>query len=378
MKSVTETPHTAASPPAGGSAARTVALNALIWLGICALGTATSYQDQLRQGRPIDLLGSFGHWVYLHVPLFLMSSGLLLALRRRPERVASPRDIGVLFVALTLVYFPLHMAFIALPGWWRQAGQQGFAAYLLGRDAFTWFIEYAWSCGAFAVVIAVHVWRLGQQRTNELRQAQTANLQLQLSLEQQRLASMRQQLEPHFIFNALNAISALVRANEQNVALDGIEALSDLLRYTLVATRKDWVLLGEELRFCRDYLDLQQLRYRERLSVRIEGLSDAIEAADCPPLLLQPLIENALRHELDCHDQASELRLHFALAGERLAIRIWNPIHDRESRNPGLGLGLTHTRARLAMMYRGAAQMSAGEVQDGFEVRLDLPARRPE
>jgi len=108
-------------------------------------------------------------------------------------------------------------------------------------DKFNWFLEFAWFTGTFAVVTAICIWHQGQERAALLQNTETSNLNLHLALEQQRLRSIRQQLEPHFIFNALNAISALVRTNEKPMALAGIRQLSDLLRYALTTSSTEWV-----------------------------------------------------------------------------------------------------------------------------------------
>ncbi len=363
-------------PQAG--AWRLVGVNILVWGVICTLGAAGTYRDELRLGHPAEFLRVWGAWLNMHLPLFVLSVGLMRLLPRAGGRLSGARGISLLYAGLALGFFPLHMLYISAPGWTARGAGQSLLGYVLGRDNFTWFLEFAWFSGTYAVVMAIHIWRLGQQRAAELQAARQANLQLQLALEQQRLRGMRQQLEPHFIFNALNSISALVRANEKPVALEGIASLSALLRYALKASAQDWVRLGEEVAFCRDYLDLQQLRYGARLQVAFEGLSPEVERLDCPPLLLQPLIENALRHDLDRHDGPTRLALRLQLDGPRLRIQVSNSLGDRGPANPGLGLGLVHLRERLALMYGAQAVLDVCESASSFEVRLELPGAAPE
>ncbi|MBC3875135.1 sensor histidine kinase [Undibacterium flavidum] len=220
-------------------------------------------------------------------------------------------------------------------------------------------------------IIFVRIW-------HENRERQTDNLKLNLALEQQKLQSLRQQLEPHFIFNALNAISALVRTNEKSVALDGINRLSDLLRYALSATNKNWISFKEELDFIRDYLALQQLRYDDRLEFCISGDTPEILHGDCLPLLLQPLIENALRHDLDCHEEQSQIYLQLSLNADQVTMQIHNRLHAQSVKNPGLGLGLSQTRLRLEMMYKGKASMRISESIDNFSVLITVPLYQSE
>jgi LytS/YehU family sensor histidine kinase len=223
---------------------------------------------------------------------------------------------------------------------------------------------------------AIGNWRQAKAREQAWQRAQTENLKLNLALEQQRLLALRAQLEPHFIFNALNAISALVRSGEKAVALTGISRLSDLLRYALSASSRDTVGIAEEMRFVRDYLDLQRLRYGDRLQVHIDGADNLAADDECPPLLLQPLLENALRHDLDCHDGPADIRLSFEREGGHMLIKVSNPVSEHASPNPGAGLGLRNTRARLELTDP-AASLHAGRVGERFLAEIRLPLREP-
>lgn len=146
------------------------------------------------------------------------------------------------------------------------------------------------------------------------------------------------------MFNALNAISALVRQDDRTLALKGIRRLSDLLRYALVASERESVTLADELRFTRDCLALQCLRYGDRLQVQIEGDSADVLGAGCTPLLLQPLVENALRHGLDRQAGRLDVRIAFMATGDSLCIRIVNPLIHGQTANPGGGTGLRNVQ----------------------------------
>jgi LytS/YehU family sensor histidine kinase len=225
------------------------------------------------------------------------------------------------------------------------------------------------TAATFAVMVAIANWRQSGTRRRD-------NLKLQLALEQQRMLALRAQLEPHFMFNALNAISAMVRSGDSALALGGINRLSELLRYALAASVRDTVSVADELQFVCDYLDLQRLRYGERLRVSIEGGGPFLHEVDCPPLLLQPLVENALRHDLDCHDGPSDIRLRFERSGDYLQIRVSNSVNmlvnTPASPNPGAGLGLSNTRDRLQLMHPGAS-LRAGPADGRFVAEVRLP-----
>ncbi len=154
--------------------------------------------------------------------------------------------------------------------------------------------------------------------------------------------------------------------------------LSGLLRYGPEGGEKDWVKLGEELAIIQDYLALQRLRYCERLHIAIQGMDQDLAACDCPPLLLQPLIENALRHDLDCHEEASDILCKLEKNAGQIWIRVSNPVHAEAAANPGVGLGLRNTAARLQLAYGDAASLQTG-IQDGrFELTLRIPVSKPE
>jgi two-component system sensor histidine kinase AlgZ len=209
------------------------------------------------------------------------------------------------------------------------------------------------------------------------RQAKHDNLALRLALEEQKLQTLRGQLEPHFMFNALNAISALVRSNNPDLALSGINRLSSLLRYALAASQGEWVTVADELQFTRDYLALQRLRYGDRLQVHIAGDSGAVLRADCLALLLQPLVENALRHGLDEATQPGTVTIAFATAGRALEVSVANPIVPGALPNPGAGIGLANVRERLRSAYGGAASLAVNQVDGCFVATLRLPMQAP-
>ncbi|MGX4640527.1 sensor histidine kinase [Massilia sp. SYSU DXS3249] len=343
----------------------------LVWAIISALGALQTYSDNLRSGVDSHYPALLSTWfVEYAVPLIVLSTGLVLALARWPALIERPRHVLALFVGLVLVFQPAQWIYMAwLRGYLDLAGPGGLWALLRKMLLVGWFS----TTGTFAAILALHYWRRARERELAWQRSQTDMLGLRLALEEQRLLALRAQLEPHFLFNALNAISALVRDGDKALALGGIGRLSDLLRYALSASTRNSATVAAELQFVRDYLDLQRLRYGERLRVHIEGESALLHEVDCPPLLLQPLIENALRHDLDCHANPSDIRLGFAREVETLCIRVANPASAHASPNPGAGLGLANTRARLRLLHPGAS-LHAG-LRDGrfvAEVRLPL------
>jgi hypothetical protein len=364
-------PMTPATSPNTPPAPRTIATAVLVWAAISALGALQTYSDNLRVGVDSHYPALLVTWfIEYAVPLIVLSAGLSLVLARWPALIARPRNVFALFVGLVLVFQPAQWTYMAwLRGYLHIASLEDARLLLMKMLLVGWFS----TTGTFAAILAIHYWRQARERELAWQRSQNDMLNLRLALEQQRMLALRAQFEPHFLFNALNAISALVRDGDRSLALGGIGRLSDLLRYALSASVRNTVTVAAELQFVRDYLDLQRLRYGERLQVQIDGDGRLLHEVACPPLLLQPLIENALRHDLDCREGPSDIHLGFAQEGEVLAIRVDNPVSAQASPNPGAGLGLANTRERLKLMHP-TASLSTSQ-QDGrfvAEVRLPL------
>jgi two-component system, LytTR family, sensor kinase len=223
----------------------------------------------------------------------------------------------------------------------------------------------------WTIVGGVHAARA----TREAREREQAAARLEASLAEARLAALREQLQPHFLFNSLNAVSTLALRGDGHAVTQALSTLSDLLRMTL-ETRTQELPLAEELAFLDRYLDLQQLRFGDRLTVERRIDDDALDAA-VPAMLTQPLVENALRHGIEREPGAGRVVIRVERAGEMVVIEV------RDS-GPGFaaaagvheGIGLTNSRARLAGLYGAAASLQCGDAPGGGgQVRVTLPYR---
>lgn len=352
--------------------AKASALVVLLWTAISALGALQTYSDNLRIGviRPYPTL--FITWfVEYAVPLIVLSLGLNKMLGRWPLLIERPRNVVLLFVGLVMVFQPAQWVYMAwLRGYLPVSTVSAVWNLLMKMLLVGWFS----TTGTFAAILAVNYWRHAQERQQDLQRNQVDMLNLKLALEEQKMLALRAQLEPHFLFNALNAISSLVREGDKRIALGGISVLSDLLRYALSASVVSKTTLAAELQFVRDYLELQRLRYGDRLRVKIEGESDLLHKVECPPLLLQPLVDNALRHDLDRRDGDSDIAICFSVDGDSISIRVSNPAYLASKANPGAGLGLANTRDRLRLMHSDAS-LHAGPEGDRFVAEVRLPLR---
>jgi two-component system sensor histidine kinase AlgZ len=217
--------------------ARIIVANALFWLMLCLVGAAGSYSDAVRHQDKIDFAELLGRWCWCwdHVPVFLLGVALHLVNRRRPEWCASAPRVARGYVLVTLLFMPCELFFIAAHNAFYNGMPLSFDLVwqrVFNMCRFGWFTEFAWTSGTYIGVVAICIWH--RQRLRELvgRQAEHDNLALRLALEEKKLQTLRGQLEPHFMFNALNAISALVRSNNPALALSSINRLNSLLRYT--------------------------------------------------------------------------------------------------------------------------------------------------
>ncbi|WP_170300120.1 sensor histidine kinase [Pseudoduganella buxea] len=207
--------------------------------------------------------------------------------------------------------------------------------------------------GTVMVYGAVIVLSITFETRSRLLFQQAASARLSESLAQSQLAALRLQLEPHFIFNALNAITALIREQRNGEAVDMTAALGDLLRRVTDQTTGQFVTLGEEIDFLGKYLGIQQMRFGARLRCRID-IPDALMTAQVPEFILQPLVENAIQHGIAQRGKGGALRVAAASDGAVLTLQVFNEGPLLADPVPA-GVGLSNTRQRLHALY-GHAQ----------------------
>jgi two-component system sensor histidine kinase AlgZ len=204
--------------------------------------------------------------------------------------------------------------------------------------------------------------------------AERRALESQVSAREAELRALRAQLNPHFLFNSLNSINALVGADPEG-ARRMCERLGDFLRRTLALGARETVPLGEELALVDRYLDIEQVRFGERLRVE-RAVDPAALSCIVPPLLLQPLVENAIKHGVQAVVEGGAVRLEARREGSVLVLTVENPLDPDAPARPGEGVGLENVRRRLAAVGARGGRLSAGPQGDRFRVRLELPAIR--
>lgn len=223
-----------------------------------------------------------------------------------------------------------------------------------------------------AIVGGTHMVRY--YRRSRERELTAARLNAQLA--HARMSALQMQLSPHFLFNTLNSIAMLARDAERTAAVDALELLSDLLRYVLDDSTRQEVTLRRELEFVGRYLEMEKIRFRDRLEVRTEIEREALDAM-VPNLLLQPIVENVIKHVIANRVSRTTITIGSGLDGSALLLRISDDgpgFHTTVGPPSGSGVGIRNTCTRLEQLYGDKASLSLKNLSpSGAEIAIKLP-----
>ncbi len=313
---------------------------------------------------PEALARTLPSWLALAL---LVPAVFALARAVRLDRNRAPYAIPLYLVAGCVFVF-FHLGSAAAVEALRQPGDslEYHVRYFLMRHAVLDFLLF---CGV--VGIANYA-----RHKDELRARERAEAELRAGLAEARLRALRAQLNPHFLFNTLNAVHALALTGDREQLVTTIRALSDLLRIVLDETPGDQGTVESEMRFLDRYFEIQQVRFGTRLRIE-RDVPDAVLAARVPSLMLQPLVENALEHGLGRRAGPGHVAIRARRDGEVLELRVEDsgPGFDSASTpTRGNGLGLDNTRLRLEHLYGTAASLACDNLEDGgARVTVRLP-----
>lgn len=328
-----------------------------------------------------------GQMFLANVPLLLLGvaqtlglAWLLQRLRRRPGYVRWPLVAAAAAVAGLVQTTADHLWLMAvaltlIPAWqaWALEGEPMELALIL--------LIYLWTiCLSMALIMAA---RAGDQvRLNEARAAA-----FEAAAARAEAAALRLQLNPHFLFNALNGIASLVVRNRQGEAEEMIGRLADFLRASLAANPTALVTLAQELDTVTAYLDIEKARFGERLKVVIEIAPELLDL-EIPSFLLQPLVENAIKHGVTRSRRPVTIILAARRADEVAVLAVSNRtapdgpetyVGDEAAASSAErpGIGLANTRQRLTAQYGDAAWLVTRPLADGYRVEIGLTLSRP-
>jgi len=301
--------------------------------------------------------------------------GFVLSLGLRTTYLALTRA-GTPLPLLAGMTVPLSWGAGAL---WMAAHNLTMTAYLAWRSgdpgrAFEGFPNFLNAIYYAFVLIAWSALYFGVQAWLDLLEQRERALRAELLAHEARLEALRLQLDPHFLFNTLNAVSTLIAEMRAAEANRMIGRLSDYLRLTLERAPAGDVALDEELALTRRYLDIEQVRFGDRLRVVFDIEPDT-ETARLPPLILQPLVENAVRHGILPRESGGMMTIAARHVGSDLSLKVWDDgpgADDPSSFTPGIGL--TNTRARLTELYGDRGVLTVGRFDTaGFTAEIRLP-----
>jgi hypothetical protein len=251
----------------------------------------------------------------------------------------------------------------------RLVGSTRPGAGIEGAYAARWTGVMAAGVLVYVLAVSFHYVLLGVDAT---RRAEQHSMELSILAREAELRALRAQVHPHFLFNSLNSISALVTTDPLR-AREMCILLAEFFRNTLALGEKSTVTLEEELAVARTYLAIEGMRLGARLSVD-ERIDEAARVCRLPPLLLQPLVENAIRHGIATCPDGGVLRIEARTDGQRMRISVENPFDPDAPRRPGVGVGLANVRRRLLAGYGDRAMVEALRGDDQFRVAISMPA----
>ncbi len=345
---------------------------------VCAclvLGTISALEARhvsVTHGFPIDwtlaITSTTPRWVLLAIALpFVLHVGVRYPLN--PLR----RPIVIMHIALFLALSVVH----AVVDSWAVTLANPEVIHMFGmipRLTRSWYNTMPTMVSMYAGVL-IAAWGIAESRERQRRTLRASQLEAQL--QSARLAALRAQLQPHFLYNTLNGIAALVSDVQPARAVAAIEQLGELLHASLREDGREEITVDEEVALAEKYLALQGMRFGERLRYEWHVAPDA---ADClvPVLLLQPIVENAVVHGLDAGQERLIVRIEASITPDGVELVVENDGTELSGsgKTAGHGLGLSTTKARLLTAYGDRASLTLKPREGGgARVRIVLPRR---
>jgi two-component system, LytTR family, sensor kinase len=378
-----ETPHELrTSPPRVPLRAGEIAAIMGFWAFLGALSAAgrlinprgPELSPEVASGLLTLSFAEYSIWAVLTVPIFMLAHRFTVTAETGRRRI-------VLFMALGLVIAILVDALLAQvrmhvlpppPGRFRQPPS------LVGNLLrFQFLYDYMVYLAVFAAALARDYFLRYQARLEEttLLQAQAAKLEAQLA--DARLTALRSQLNPHFLFNTLNAISMLALEGNHTAVVETIARLRELLRVSLSHDRPQEVSLARELKLVEGYLGIQRVRFTDRLTVAYDIAPSVVDAV-VPSMILQPLVENAVIHGISADTGSCRVAISAARDGSwlRLEVRDTGPGFASTDSRRREGIGLVNTRARLQQLYGSEQRIDCFDaIGGGACVAIWIPFR---
>ena len=348
------------------------------WRWITALWVAGALFEAAQSVLFMRAIGRQHAWLIFATEMaswlpWALATPLVIALARRHEIIHTRTLRGtvvhvVAFAAISLVAETWFAVLQVMFNPWDYAQQPTFVdtwRSSLLFQSLTYLIVYA------LILTVTYVMDARERMARQMME--TARLSEALSKSQ--LAALRQQMEPHFMFNTLHSITGLVRGHENDAAVSMIVGLSEFLRRGLEDSHRSQVTLQEEVEYLQRYLDIQKVRFGERLNVSI-SIPAALMRAQVPSLLLQPLVENAIKHGIAKRAGGGNVRVAAALALGQVHMTVYNdgPDFPADADTTHTGVGLRNLRTRLQILHGDRTELQLKHIDTGaVEVTIVLP-----
>jgi hypothetical protein len=355
---------------------RTVAAVAALWTVVGVVMGAQASMAAALQGQPTQPLGAavvdaLAHQSLPWIPATLVA--LALAARAPIARTTWRRNVWIHLLAVPATALLVNIIVVA-GVWARQGVFNGFGALLQGA-AFWGLVNFHIAALLYVATVAI---AQGLRYWRDLRRRELELARLETQLAQSRLQVLSAQIRPHFLFNTLHTIGQLWRAGRSGEADAMLDHLGALFQKVIASTSRTQVALSEELAMVRDYLAIEEVRFGDRMKSRLT-VEEAALSCLVPPLLLQPIVENAVKHGIAPSARGGTVQVDARVDGDRLVLRVSDD-GEGPSRPAGLrdtagtGTGLSNVRERLAGLYGDRQRLEATTGNGGgMEVRLELP-----
>ena len=324
------------------------------------------------QGQELSLLPSLAYGAVKWLWWGLIAWAMWWTAQKRPQLLSFSFKTVLLQLGLGTIVSITHLELLDLT--WR-AGLH-WPAWRLAYPSINYFVLS--SFGADLLIYGFVFGISGFLHMQSQRQLEAMHkLELEKQLSQSQLKALQMQMEPHFLFNTLNAITSLVAQKRNPEAMETLGDLNTILRTTLSRRAPEKVPFTEELRVVESYLAIQKVRFADRLQVKIEASPEAMNGL-VPCFLLQPIVENAIQHGISPMEAGGLIETCVKRVGDRL----WMQVRDNGSGLPdpsteGHGIGMQNVRDRLAYFYPDAYEfVAAPRDSGGYEVTIQIPYER--
>ena len=314
--------------------------------------------------------GSFRDALALCLPLALVYAFQCLSVwypvRQLPASRAGAPRLVLLLTAASFVSAAIWTAVGHL--WARLLAESGFPE-LPARFATALPLFFVVGVFLFVLATLVHFLFVMVERS---RDAERRGLEREVHAREAELKALKAQLDPHFLFNSLNSVSALI-GSDPPAARRMCYLMAGFFRKSLGLGQKERIALAEEIYLAETYLAIEEVRFGARLRARFRVAEETLTFA-VPPLVLQPLIENAVHHGIAHLVEGGEVTISAARVGEHLELVIGNPCDPDRPASRGAGVGLGNVRARIEALFGHRARVDVEALDESYRVRLLLPA----